>query len=192
MATSIIIMPRLAFLSSFTHLTQRHHIPSTPLLHSLNSARPICRPLRRLRRHEPLKMVKTYSTMLPLGTSLPPFSLPEPLTNNTVTQDDVKLEHGLLVVFICNHCPFVVHLHNQLKALGKDLPEMGIGMVGIASSDVQAFPQDGFDAIKEHAQGVFSTFKYLFDETQEVAKAFHAACTPDVFLFDKDLKLVYR
>lgn len=137
-------------------------------------------------------MVMTESTMLPLGTKLPPFALPEPRTGNTFTQDDVRMENGLLVVFMCNHCPFVVHLQQQLKSLGADLPSMGIGMVGISSNDINGYPQDGPRQMKQYAEGIFSTFKYLYDETQQVAKDFKASCTPDIFLFDKDLTLVYR
>lgn len=137
-------------------------------------------------------MVLTPSTMQTLGTVAPAFSLLEPLTGNQVSLNDVKGENGLLVVFMCNHCPFVVLMQNQLKALGEDLPKMGIGMVGISSNDVKDYPDDGVEAMKQFASTKFSTFKYLFDSTQEVAKAYRAACTPDIYLFDKDLKLVYR
>lgn len=137
-------------------------------------------------------MVATKSAMLPLGTRAAPFALPEPLTGATVQLEDVTRRHGLLVAFICNHCPFVVMQQDQLRALGTDLAAMDIGMVGISSNDVGNYPQDGPEAMKAMAGSTFSTFKYLFDETQEVAKAYHAACTPDVYLFDKDLKLVYR
>lgn len=137
-------------------------------------------------------MVATKSAMLPLGTRAAPFALSEPLTGATVQLEDVTRRHGLLVAFICNHCPFVVMQQDQLRALGTDLAAMDIGMVGISSNDVGNYPQDGPEAMKAMAGSTFSTFKYLFDETQEVAKAYHAACTPDVYLFDKDLKLVYR
>lgn len=130
--------------------------------------------------------------MLPLGTVAPAFSLLEPLTGNKVSLDDVHGENGLLVVFMCNHCPFVAMLQDQLKALGEDLPKMGIGMVGISSNDVNDHPDDGVGPMKAFASTKFSTFKYLFDSTQEVAKAYRAACTPDIYLFDKDSKLVYR
>lgn len=136
--------------------------------------------------------MKTESTMLPLGTVAPTFSLPEPLTGNVVSLNDVKLSNGLLVAFICNHCPFVVLMQNQLHELGKDLKEMSIGMVGISSNDIVSYPEDGPVAMAELARNKFSTFPYILDQTQEVAKAYHAACTPDIFLFDKDLKLVYR
>ena len=137
-------------------------------------------------------MVVTPSTMLPLGTGAPDFSLLEPLTGNTVSLQDVKKENGLLVVFMCNHCPFVVLLQDQLRALGEDFKKLSVGMVGISSNDVKAYPQDGKEPMAELARSKFSTFPYLLDETQDVAKAYRAACTPDLFLFDKDLKLVYR
>lgn len=130
--------------------------------------------------------------MLPLGTELPAFSLLEPLTGKTITADDVRGEKGLLVMFICNHCPFVVHIQDQLKNLGEDLPGLGIGVVGISSNDVINYPQDGPEPMKRYAEGIFSSFKYLFDESQDVAKSFKAACTPDIYLFDKDMKLFYR
>lgn len=137
-------------------------------------------------------MVLTPSTMLPLGTTAPPFSLLEPLTGNKVSLEDVRGEKGTLVVFMCNHCPFVVMQQKQLKSLGEDLPKMGIGMVGVSSNDVKDHPDDGIGPMKDFAATKFSSFRYLFDETQDVAKAYHAACTPDIYLFDKDLKLVYR
>lgn len=137
-------------------------------------------------------MVVTPSSTLPLGTVAPAFSLLEPLTGNKVSLEDVKGEKGTLVVFMCNHCPFVVMLQDQLKSLGEDFPKMGIGMVGISSNDVTDHPSDGVGPMKEFASTKFSTFTYLFDETQDVAKAYRAACTPDIYMFDKDLKLVYR
>lgn len=137
-------------------------------------------------------MVLKGSTMLPLGTVAPDFALMEPLTGKMVSLDDVKLEKGLLVVFMCNHCPFVILLQEQLAALGTDLKDMGIGMVGISSNDAKSYPQDGPKAMKTMASTTFSTFRYLFDETQAVAKAYRAACTPDIFLFDGNKKLVYR
>ena len=130
--------------------------------------------------------------MRQLGTVAPDFSLVEPLTGEQVSLDDVMMEHGVLVVFMCNHCPFVVMLQNQLKALGTDLKAMGIGMVGISSNDVVSYPADAPEQMKKYARTTFSSFKYLYDETQETAKAYGAACTPDLFMYNKDKVLVYR
>lgn len=137
-------------------------------------------------------MVLTPSTMLPLGTTAPPFNLIEPSTGKTISQNDVMRSNGLLVAFICNHCPFVVHLEDQLRCLGTDLAKMGIGMVGISASDVKNYPDDAPDKIAQKARSIWSTFNYLFDESQSVSKAYRAACTPDFYLFDKNFKLVYR
>lgn len=139
-----------------------------------------------------IRMVKTESTMLPLGTSAPSFDLLEPLTGKNVSLEAVRGEKGTLVVFMCNHCPFVILLRDQLKSLGADFKQMGISMVGISSNDVSSFPQDGVGPMAAMARSQFSTFPYLYDETQDIAKAYRAACTPDVYLFDADLKLVYR
>lgn len=137
-------------------------------------------------------MVVTPSTMLPLGTQAADFSLLEPLTGKSVSLADVKLEHGVLIAFISNHCPFVILLQDQLQALGRDLKEKGVGMVGISSNDPVAYPSDNPERMAELASAKFNTFPYLFDATQGVAKSYRAACTPDIYLFDKDLKLVYR
>ncbi len=137
-------------------------------------------------------MVKTASTMLPLGTTAPNFSLLNTVDGTTLTRDDVKGERGLLVIFMCNHCPFVIHLREALAEFAREYQERGLGIVGISSNDVSAYPQDGPEKMKEEHAAAGYTFPYLYDETQEVAKAYHAACTPDFFLFDADLKLVYR
>ncbi|MDA0834389.1 MAG: thioredoxin family protein [Planctomycetota bacterium] len=136
-------------------------------------------------------MVKTASTMLPLGTKLPEFSLPN-VDGRTIGNADVSSGKGLLVIFMCNHCPFVVHLRSALAEFGKEYQAKGLSIVGISSNDAEAYPQDGPDAMKAEAKEAGYTFPYLFDGTQEAAKAFHAACTPDFFLFDNDLHLVYR
>ncbi|PXF44385.1 hypothetical protein BWQ96_05828 [Gracilariopsis chorda] len=137
-------------------------------------------------------MVLTPSTMLPLGTPAADFSLLEPLTGKSVSLADVKLENGVLIAFLSNHCPFVILLQDQLQALGRDLKEKGVGMVGISSNDIVAYPSDNPERMAELASTKFTTFPYLFDATQEIAKSYRAACTPDIYLFDKDLKLVYR
>jgi peroxiredoxin len=137
-------------------------------------------------------MVKTASTMLPLGTVAPDFSLHNVVNNELVTPTSFPQAKGLLVIFMCNHCPFVLHLRKALADFGREYQAKGLAIVGISSNDVIAYPQDGPDKMKiEHAQAGY-TFPYLFDSTQGVAKEYHAACTPDFFLFDKSRKLVYR
>lgn len=130
------------------------------------------------------------STMLPLGTSLPQFSLPDVVSGNTVSSDDFSGK-PLLVMFICRHCPYVKHVQNELAKIGKDYAEK-IGIVAISSNDIAAYPEDAPQSLKEQAQEVGFNFPYLYDESQEVAKTFKASCTPDLFLFDKEGKLVYR
>lgn len=136
-------------------------------------------------------MVKTASTMLPLGSTAPEFSLPN-VDGSTVSLGDVAGKDGLLVMFICNHCPFVVHLRKDLAAFAKEYQQKGLSIVGISSNDVDNYPQDGPEKMKDEASAQGYTFPYLYDATQDVAKAYHAACTPDFFLFDKNQKLVYR
>lgn len=138
------------------------------------------------------RMVLIGSTMLPLGTIAPDFTLPEPRTGKAVSLSSLKRPHGILVAFICNHCPYVKHIQKELGALGRDLPGMGIGMVGVSSNDIVSFPEDGAEGMRRMAGGVFSSFPYLLDESQEVAKMYRAACTPDLYLFDGEMKLVYR
>jgi thiol-disulfide isomerase/thioredoxin len=137
-------------------------------------------------------MVKTASTMLPLGTPLPEFRLHNVVDNEPVTPETFADAKGLLVMFMCNHCPFVIHLRDAIAEFAREYQARGLGVVGISSNDVQAYPQDGPDKMKiVHAQAGY-TFPYLFDSTQEAAKAYRAACTPDFFLFDQSRKLVYR
>lgn len=136
-------------------------------------------------------MVKTASTMLPLGSAAPDFSLPN-IDGQAVSLSDLAEEPGLLVMFLCNHCPFVVHLREHLASFGKEYQAKGLAIVGISSNDVANYPQDGPEKMKEEAAANGYTFPYLYDATQEVAKAYHAACTPDFFLFDGQRRLVYR
>jgi len=137
-------------------------------------------------------MVLTPSTMqLPLGAKAPSFSLPD-TEGNIVSLEDFRDARALLVVFMCNHCPFVKHVREELARLGRDYIPKGVAMVGINSNDVTSYPEDSPERMKEEAKSAGYTFPYLYDETQEVAKAYKAACTPDFFLFDKDKKLVYR
>ncbi len=136
-------------------------------------------------------MALTPSTMLPLGTSAPDFSLSSATDNKTVSRADFA-GRPLLVMFICNHCPFVKHLNQHLAKTCQEYQEKGIGIVGISSNDITTHPDDSPEKMVEEAKTVGYTFPYLFDESQDVAKAYRAACTPDFFLFDKDHKLVYR
>ncbi len=137
-------------------------------------------------------MVETASTMLPLGTSAPNFSLQNAVDGSTVSLADFAGRKGLLVIFMCNHCPFVVHLRSDLAKFAKEYQAKGLGIVGISSNDAGAYPQDGPDKMAEEAKSAGYVFPYLFDETQAVAKAYSAACTPDFFLFDEHQKLAYR
>jgi len=136
-------------------------------------------------------MVMTASTMLPLGTSAPYFNLPD-TQGKSVSIDDFKDAKSLLVVFMCNHCPFVKHILKDFVKLVKDYQPKGIAIVGINSNDVESFPDDSPPMMAKVAKQLGFTFPYLYDENQEAAKKYHAACTPDFFLFDKERKLVYR
>ncbi len=136
-------------------------------------------------------MVKTASTMLPLGTKAADFSLVS-VDGRTYSLADFGNAPALLVVFMCNHCPFVIHVAPELARLAAEYQQKGVAVVGINSNDVSNYPQDSPEQMVHEAESRGYTFPYLFDETQEVAKAYHAACTPDFYVFDKELKLVYR
>jgi len=129
--------------------------------------------------------------MLPLGTPAPDFNLPD-TAGETVSLTDFKEASALLVIFMCNHCPFVKHILNVMVNLIKEYQAKGIAVVGINSNDVVNFPDDSPKKMVKVVEETGFTFPYLYDETQKVAKAYRAACTPDFFLFDKDRKLVYR
>ncbi|MBI2621172.1 MAG: thioredoxin family protein [Candidatus Levybacteria bacterium] len=132
------------------------------------------------------------STMLPLGTKAPDFSLPDVVSNKTVNLEIFNDKKALLVMFICRHCPYVKHVQNEIAKIGKDYEDKDLGIVAISANDVSVYPEDGPQSLKEMADELGFTFPYLYDEAQEVAKAYTAACTPDLFLFDHDRKLVYR
>jgi len=137
-------------------------------------------------------MSRTESTMVELGTVAPAFELVDVLSGKAVGRDDVAGgKKGLLVMFVCPHCPYVKHVEAELGRLGADYAAT-IGVVGIMSNDLVEYPQDGPEAMKEQARVFGWGFPYLLDETQEVARSYEAACTPDFFLFDGELKLVYR
>jgi thiol-disulfide isomerase/thioredoxin len=135
-------------------------------------------------------MAATPSTMLPLGTTLPAFSLPDTGTGKLVHSSDFA-GTPLLVMFICNHCPFVKHIRHELASLGRDYAARA-GIVAISSNDAAKYPDDGPAKMKVEAAAAGYGFPYLYDESQDVARAFQAACTPDFFLFDKGGKLAYR
>jgi AhpC/TSA family len=153
-------------------------------------------------------MSKTQSMMVALGSVAPAFELVDVVSGKAVGRDDVFAAvsedaradgancaatgcHGLLVMFICVHCPYVVHVEKELARIGRDY-EGKIGIVAISSNDVEAYPQDGPEEMKKQAERLGFRFPYLYDETQEVARAYEAACTPDIFLFDGQMQLVYR
>lgn len=136
-------------------------------------------------------MAETPSTMLPLGTKAPSFRLPDPY-GKWVSSDDFKEARAFLVAFICNHCPYVKHIRFQFASLAKEYQSRGVGVVAINSNDVENYPDDSPEKMAEEIKQVGYTFPYLYDESQQVAKAFRAACTPDFFLFDRNRSLVYR
>lgn len=136
-------------------------------------------------------MVRTASTMLPLGTSAPDFSLPD-TAGRTVSLADFADSPALLVIFMCNHCPYVQHVADGLAKLAKDYQNRGVAVVGINSNDTATHPDDSPAKMADEVRQRGYTFPYLFDETQQVAKAYRAACTPDFFLFNSQRKLVYR
>ncbi len=136
-------------------------------------------------------MVKTASTMLPLGTFAPNFSLLN-VDDSSVSLGDFADSKGLLVIFMCNHCPFVIHLREAIAKFADEYQTQGLAVVGISSNDVGSHPDDSPEKMKEEATNAGYNFPYLYDESQEVAKAYKAACTPDFFLFDADKALVYR
>ena len=136
-------------------------------------------------------MVRTPSTMVPLGTPAPDFALPD-VSGRVLSYADVAGPRGTLVMFLCNHCPFVKHVADHLAALGREYTARGVGCVAISANDVSSHPADSPEQMVREAEERGYVFPYLYDETQEVAKAYRAACTPDFFLFDAGGRLVYR
>lgn len=137
-------------------------------------------------------MAMTESTMLPLGTVAPDFSLPDVVTGRTVTLAEFADKKALLVMFICQHCPFVQHVAQELARLGQDYGPQGVGLLAISANSIQTHPMDAPEHLKAMALDLGFNFPYCYDASQSVAKAYTAACTPDFFLFDGDLKLAYR
>ena len=136
-------------------------------------------------------MAATQSTMLALGTEAPSFRLPD-FQGNVISLDDQRTSPALVVAFICSHCPFVKHVRSAFADFAREYQPRGVAVVAINSNDVVSYPQDGPQGMAEEARSAGYTFPYLLDETQAVAKAYQAACTPDFFLFDADRRLVYR
>jgi peroxiredoxin len=137
-------------------------------------------------------MALTYTVDKPLGSKAPDFRLLDVVTGGHLSLEDVRGAKGTLLMFICNHCPYVVHVREKLVELAKEFSDKGISFVAISSNDVSTHPQDGPQAMKELAESDSFPFPYLYDETQVVAKAYEAACTPDFFLFDENDLSVYR
>jgi peroxiredoxin len=140
----------------------------------------------------PSDMAATPSTMLPLGTEAPQFALPDVVTGNTITLDTFADKKAVLVLFMCRHCKYVQHVKRELARLGQDYHGKDISMVAISANDAEAYPDDAPQSLKDMAEEESFSFPYCYDETQAVARAFTAACTPDFFLFDRQRKLVYR
>ena len=130
--------------------------------------------------------------MIPLGTSAPPFTLVDTITGARLSLEAIKGQNATLIMFICNHCPFVKHVNAGIVQLAKDYQEHGVSFIAISSNDVENYPDDSPELMAVNAEQEGFSFPYLYDETQEVAKAYDAACTPDFYLFDNGLNLVYR
>ena len=137
-------------------------------------------------------MARTPSNMLPLGTQAPAFSLLDTVSGETLSLDQIQGKEGTVVMFICNHCPFVKHVFTGIVDLANDYVDKGVSFVAISSNDVENYPDDSPDLMTKVAAEQNFPFAYLYDETQEVARAYDAACTPDFYIFDKSKSLVYR
>jgi len=137
-------------------------------------------------------MAQTPSNMLLLGTIAPDFNLLDTVSNNILSLQDLKGGKATVIMFICNHCPFVIHINPEIVSIANAYAEKGVSFVAISSNDVINYPQDSPEKMKTHAKTEGYPFPYLYDETQDIAKAYDAACTPDIYVFDADLKLNYR
>ena len=137
-------------------------------------------------------MARTPSNMLPLETPAPNFKLFDTITQKKLSLQELKGKKATVIMFICNHCPFVKHVNKELAKLAKDYTDLGVGFIAISSNDVDNYPDDAPDKMRSNAIQNKFTFPYLYDESQETAKAYDAACTPDFFVYDADLKLKYR
>lgn len=132
------------------------------------------------------------SVMVSLGTSAPQFSLPDVVTGQSYSLDSFTDKTALLVIFMCRHCPYVVHVEQEIARIGRDYEGTGLGIIGISSNDPVQYPDDAPPRLKEMAKRLAFTFPFCFDETQDIAKAYRAACTPDFYLFDRERRLIYR
>lgn len=137
-------------------------------------------------------MALTESNMLPIGTIAPDFSLVDTISDKTLSVNELFSDKATIVMFICNHCPYVIHVKDELVRLANDYQPRGVKLVAISSNDIDKYPQDGPEAMKVFAKESGFTFPYLYDETQDVARAYDAACTPDFYIFDGEKKLRYR
>lgn len=137
-------------------------------------------------------MSLTYSEMMPLGTTAPDFTLPDTVSGKTLSLDELKSDIGTVIMFICNHCPYVIHIENEIAAIANEYQKKGISFVAMSANDAENYPQDSPDKMKTKAAEVGYSFPYLHDESQEVAKTYQAACTPDFYVFDGNLQCVYR
>lgn len=137
-------------------------------------------------------MALTLSNMLPIGTVAPPFSLPDTVSGSNISLNEIASDKATVVMFLCNHCPYVIHVNPELVKLANEYIAKGVVFVAISSNDAVNYPQDGPEKMSMHAKEIGYPFPYLYDESQEVAKAYDAACTPDFYVFDGSMKLVYR
>ncbi|MBA2711147.1 MAG: thioredoxin family protein [Tatlockia sp.] len=137
-------------------------------------------------------MAKTLSSMLALGTPAPEFSLVDVLCGKNVNLNSIKSSKATVIMFICNHCPYVQHVNKELTRIATDYMKSGINFIAINSNDISNYPEDSPENMKLIAEKESYPFPYLFDETQEVARAYQAACTPDFYVFDENLELAYR
>ena len=137
-------------------------------------------------------MALTVSNEFTIGTKAPSFKLINTVNDKMVSLTEAKGEKGTVIMFICNHCPFVIHVNNELTKMANEYQEKGIGFIAISSNEIENYPQDGPKFMKQVAVNLNYPFPYLFDETQEVAKAYDAACTPDFYVFDAALKSIYH
>ena len=163
------------------YIANRFIIVSLPLLYSLQNT------------YLGASMAATQSTMMPLGTIAPDFKLPDTVTGLSYSLPEMTGKQGTVVMFICNHCPYVIHIKQQLIAIAKEFKPKGINIIAISSNDVENYPQDAPEHMKQLMAEWGNPFAaYLYDESQEVAKAYQAACTPDIYVFDEQLACVYR
>lgn len=137
-------------------------------------------------------MALTESTMLPLGTKAPNFHIRDVVTDNYYSLDDLKSSKATVIMFICNHCPFVIHVNAELVKMANEYKSQGVSFIAISSNDVENYPEDAPDKMSIVAKVLKYPFPYLYDKYQEVAKAYDAACTPDFYVFDGEMKLTYR